>query len=280
MRGRVAFPLVIAASLTLASIAPARPAELPRIASLNVCTDQLLLTLADPRKFVGLSPSRATRFNPGRRMMQPTIDPVWKRRRYTGAPARYRARQYIRQTRDARAFERETASSRRIRRPANARRCEAANSQDGRNHAASGSCSHADCAARRRNRARASGRGAKKLSRIAIVAARLGIGQREPAEFIADRDRPVQHGGRTRCRLWRLRFARNDRQSEAGFPAGFGSRRPRRGRGPAFLLHPALERFYPPSKRIVVPDRLTVCGGVMLADALDVLIGELARVER
>jgi iron complex transport system substrate-binding protein len=50
--------------------------------------------------------------------------------------------------------------------------------------------------------------------------------------------------------------------------------------GRAFMLHPALEHFYPPSKRIVVPDRLTVCGGAMLADALDVLIGELARVEK
>ena len=49
--------------------------------------------------------------------------------------------------------------------------------------------------------------------------------------------------------------------------------------GRAFLLHPALERFYPPSRRIVIPDRLTVCGGVMLADALDVMIGELERVE-
>ncbi len=50
--------------------------------------------------------------------------------------------------------------------------------------------------------------------------------------------------------------------------------------GRAFLLHPALERFYPPSRRIVIPDRLTVCGGVMLADALDVLVKELKRVER
>jgi len=50
--------------------------------------------------------------------------------------------------------------------------------------------------------------------------------------------------------------------------------------GAAFLLHPALERFYPPQKRIVIPDRLTVCGGVMLADALDVLVKELKRVER
>jgi iron complex transport system substrate-binding protein len=50
--------------------------------------------------------------------------------------------------------------------------------------------------------------------------------------------------------------------------------------GRAFLLHPALERFYPPQKRIVIPERLTVCGGVMLADALDVLVKELQWVER
>jgi iron complex transport system substrate-binding protein len=50
--------------------------------------------------------------------------------------------------------------------------------------------------------------------------------------------------------------------------------------GRAFLLHPALERFYPPAKRIVIPERLTVCGGVMLAEALDVLVAELKRVSR
>ena len=50
--------------------------------------------------------------------------------------------------------------------------------------------------------------------------------------------------------------------------------------GQAFLLHPALERFYPPEKRIVIPERLTECGGVLLAEALDVLVAELQRVER
>ena len=50
--------------------------------------------------------------------------------------------------------------------------------------------------------------------------------------------------------------------------------------GQAFLLHPALERFYPEGKRIVLPERLTVCGGVMLADALDALTAELKRVGR
>jgi iron complex transport system substrate-binding protein len=50
--------------------------------------------------------------------------------------------------------------------------------------------------------------------------------------------------------------------------------------GRAFLLHPALQRFYPPEKRLVIPERLTVCGGVMLADALDLLTAELKRVGR
>jgi iron complex transport system substrate-binding protein len=48
--------------------------------------------------------------------------------------------------------------------------------------------------------------------------------------------------------------------------------------GQAFLLHPALERFYPPEKRIVIPERMTECGGVLLADALDALAAEFQRV--
>jgi iron complex transport system substrate-binding protein len=49
--------------------------------------------------------------------------------------------------------------------------------------------------------------------------------------------------------------------------------------GTAFLLHPALEQLYPPDKRIVLPERLTVCGGPMLADALTTLVTELERIE-
>ena len=50
--------------------------------------------------------------------------------------------------------------------------------------------------------------------------------------------------------------------------------------GQAFLLHPALERFYPPEKRIVIPERMTECGDVLLADALDALTAEVKRVGR
>lgn len=49
--------------------------------------------------------------------------------------------------------------------------------------------------------------------------------------------------------------------------------------GSAVLLHRALEKFYPASKRIVIPERLTVCGGPMLSEALDRLASELDRVD-
>jgi iron complex transport system substrate-binding protein len=39
--------------------------------------------------------------------------------------------------------------------------------------------------------------------------------------------------------------------------------------GSAFLQHEALLELYPPERRIVVPEKLTVCGGPMLAEALD-----------
>jgi iron complex transport system substrate-binding protein len=50
--------------------------------------------------------------------------------------------------------------------------------------------------------------------------------------------------------------------------------------GRAFLLHPALERFYPASKRIMLPERLLACGGPMLTEALDRLAAELERIDR
>jgi iron complex transport system substrate-binding protein len=48
--------------------------------------------------------------------------------------------------------------------------------------------------------------------------------------------------------------------------------------GQAFLLHPALDRLYPLDRRILMPERLTVCGGPMLADALDLLSQSIGRI--
>ncbi len=48
--------------------------------------------------------------------------------------------------------------------------------------------------------------------------------------------------------------------------------------GSALLDHPALARDYPPERRIVLPERLTVCGGPSLPAALDRLAAEARRV--
>ena len=50
--------------------------------------------------------------------------------------------------------------------------------------------------------------------------------------------------------------------------------------GQAFLLHPALQRLYPLERRIVIPERLTVCAGPMLADALDRLAEAIGRLSQ
>ena len=48
--------------------------------------------------------------------------------------------------------------------------------------------------------------------------------------------------------------------------------------GTALLAHPALAALYPPKRRIVLPEMLTVCAGPSLPAALDWLATETARV--
>lgn len=49
--------------------------------------------------------------------------------------------------------------------------------------------------------------------------------------------------------------------------------------GAAILLHPVLERLYPPARRLTMPENLTICGGPMLAEAIDHLAREITRLE-
>ena len=61
--------------------------------------------------------------------------------------------------------------------------------------------------------------------------------------------------------------------SEAGWRA--------EDQGAALLLHPALARLYPPERRIVLPDSLNLfCGGPLLGEALDTLAAEIARATK
>jgi iron complex transport system substrate-binding protein len=48
--------------------------------------------------------------------------------------------------------------------------------------------------------------------------------------------------------------------------------------GSALLAHPALVELYPPEKRVVLPEKLTVCAGPSLPAAFDHLAAEVARI--
>jgi iron complex transport system substrate-binding protein len=49
--------------------------------------------------------------------------------------------------------------------------------------------------------------------------------------------------------------------------------------GQAMLLHPAIQALFPPERRIVMPESLTVCGGPMLAEAMDRLASQIIKLK-
>jgi iron complex transport system substrate-binding protein len=272
---------VIAATLAIAGSAPALAAELPRIASMNVCTDQLLLTLADPDQILGLSRYSRDRFQ------------SWA----AGDALRYRilsggAEDILVLKPDvvvASLFDKRST-----RELLKAKGLHLAEFDVPRSlgevkdqirwmgeitahpDRATAEIAKLDAATARARQAIA-----RKHYRVLPLSRRgwvsgseslLSSLLTETGLFNAAGELGVAFGGFTS--LESIVNLKPDFivVSQANDTAEDDGR--------AFLLHPALERFYPPSKRIVIPDRLTVCGGVMLADALDVLIAELARVER
>ncbi|MGL4637239.1 MAG: ABC transporter substrate-binding protein [Beijerinckiaceae bacterium] len=48
--------------------------------------------------------------------------------------------------------------------------------------------------------------------------------------------------------------------------------------GKALLLHPAIQSLFPQERRMVIPERLTVCGGPMLAEAMQALADQINRL--
>jgi iron complex transport system substrate-binding protein len=49
--------------------------------------------------------------------------------------------------------------------------------------------------------------------------------------------------------------------------------------GSAMLLHPAIQELFPPERRIIIPERLTICGGPMLANAMQTLADQIVRLK-
>lgn len=278
MNGRLAFAVLAMASLWMA---PAQAAGLPRIASMNVCTDQLLVPLADPDQILGLS-----RFS--RDAWQSFVaDDARRFPMLSGGaedilvikPDIVVASLFDKRT--TREFLK--ANGLRLAEFAVPQNLDEVKAQIRRMGEITGHPDRAAAEIARLDAAIARARQAAMqrryrvlpLSRRGFVTGRDSLISSlltEAGLFNAAGDLGVSAGGF--ASLESIVSLRPDflLVSEAGDRA--------EDEGRAFLLHPALERFYPPSKRLVIPERLTVCGGVMLTDALDLLVSELRRVER
>ena len=254
----------------------ARAAGLPRIVSMNVCADQALLTLADPEQILGLSRFSRDAWVAGDVRRHPALSGgaedvlVLKPDIVVASLFDKRATREL--------SEGERAASRRIRGAAQPRRGEGPDPRTRRHRRSSGSRGAANRPARR-GMARARRAVADKHYRVLPLSRRGWVaGSDSLVSSLL-----VRPGCSTAPAISVLRSAASLRSkqivslkpdlllvSQAGDFAGDD--------GQAFLLHPALEHFYPLEKRIVIPERLTECGGVRLAEALDVLVKELKRV--
>lgn len=265
--------------LALAVSAPSYAA--PRIASINVCTDQLLLSLADANEIAGLSPYA------GDARLSWQADKARQFRQLSGGAEDILVLKpdvVVASLFDKRAtrelLRRQGVQLAEFARPRSLAEVKAQILKMG---AITGHADRADAEVARLDAALAHAREALADRRARVLAlsrrgwvdgrdSLLGALLREAGLRNAADEIGLSDGGFVS--LEAIIALRPDLLlvSEAGDRA--------EDEGTALLLHPALQRFYPPEKRIVIPERLTVCGGVMLADALDRLVEEMKRVPK
>ena len=272
--------LTFAASIALAScsVSSASAAPLPRIVSMNVCTDQVLLTLADPEQILGLSRFSRDAWVTGDVRRYPRLSGGAEDVLVLKPDVVVASMFDKRETRELLK-----ANGLRLAELAVPRNLMEVKDQirelgdiAGHPDRAAQQIAKLDAAlARARQAVAAKHYRVLPLSRRGWVAGSdsfVGSLLAETGLFNTAGDLGFAFGGF--ASLEAIVSAKPDLLlvSQAGDFA--------RDDGQAFLLHPALERFYPAAKRIVIPERLTECGGVMLAEALDVLVKELKRVGR
>jgi iron complex transport system substrate-binding protein len=274
--------LAALAMLGLLSPVSATAAGLPpRIASMNVCTDQLLITLADPEQIVGLSRYARERFESFAaddarryRILSGGAEDILVLRPDIVVASRF-DRQSTRELLKEKGVHLAEFAVPRNLDEVNAQIREMGEVVGHPDRASAEIARLDDAIARARQAVAAKPYRVLALSRRGWVAGSDSLVSSLLAEtglFNAAGDLGISFGGYASLE------AIVNLKPDLIVVSETGDRAEDDGR--AFLLHPALERFYPPSKRIIIPDRLTVCGGVMLADALDVLVRELKRVEQ
>jgi iron complex transport system substrate-binding protein len=266
-------------ALTAGIVTPAHAAGLPRVASINLCTDQLLMTLADPVQIVGLSPysrdaarSHAAEEAKKYRRLSGEAEDVLMLGPDVVVATHYtkRATRELLKQQGMRVVEFDVAKSiddvrEQIRRMGDlVRHPDRAEIQIARLDAAIARARAA--AARKPYRVLALSQRGWVSGADSLASALLSVaGLSNAASGLG-----IALGGF--AKLEAIVAARPDLIliSDGSNVA--------EDEGNALLLHPALEKMYPPSRRILIPEDLTVCGGPMLADALDRLGAELKRI--
>ena len=254
-------------------------ADLPRVASINLCTDQLLVTLADPAQILGLSPySRdpARSWDPVKAAHFPKLSGeaedvlILKPDVVVAGRFTKRATRELLKQKGLRVAEFDAARSlddvkKQIRQMGEL-------------------VQHPD-------------RADAEIKRLdAAIAHAREVVSRKPYRVLALSRRGWVSGGDSLTSSLLATAGLSNAATELGYKLGgfasleaIVSLRPdfllvseagdfAEDEGRAFILHPALERFYPASKRLVIPEKLTVCGGPRLSEALDRLASELERV--
>lgn len=254
-------------------------AELPRVASINLCTDQLLMTLADPAQILGLSPysrdvvrswdaAKAAQFP----KLSGEAEDVLVLKPDVVVAGRFtkRATRELLKGKGLRVVEFDVARS----------------LEDVKKHIRQMGdlVQHPD-------------RAAAEIARLdaAIAHAREVVSRKRYRVLALSRRGWVSGGDSLTSSLLATAGLSNAAGEIGNRFGGFASLEAivslkpdfllvseagdfAEDEGRAFLLHPALERFYPASKRLVIPEKLTVCGGPRLSEALDRLASELERV--
>jgi iron complex transport system substrate-binding protein len=270
----------LAISIGCIGLPAAAVADPPRIASINLCTDQLLMALADPAQILGLSP-------------------------YARDPARSwdaaKAGQFPRLSgtaEDVLILKPDVVVAGRFTKPATRQllkdqglkvvEFDAARSLD-------------DVKAQIRRMGDVTGhpdRAAAEIGRLdASISHARQVAARKPYRVLALSRRGWVSGGDSLTSSLLANAGLANAAGDLGLKSGgfvsleaIVSLKPdfllvsdnsgfAEDEGSALLLHPALERFYTNARRIVIPERLTVCGGPMLSEALDRLASELERVD-
>jgi iron complex transport system substrate-binding protein len=280
IRKRIAAGLFGLLFLAVAGAPGAAAAGPRRIVSTNLCTDELLLALADPGEIAALSPysvdpdlsvsadaARRFRHDAGSAEIVAALDPdLVLGSRYDGPAIREMVRRLgypLEEFEVARSIADSVAQIR----------------------AVAGLVGHP-------------GRGEAMVASIEAARARalaLPRPAAAPTAVVYER-RGFVSGGATLTRELLALVGIDDRSAAiAGGPGGFVPLErivalrpdylvvtaPSLGavdQGAALLAHPALSALYPPGRRIVLPEAMTVCGGASLAAAIDRLATEAGRL--